>query len=198
MSFGLGFWAAAGAGAPTDYELISTTVVSGTTTNLVTFSSIPQTYKHLQMRFTYQVNTSSSNEYGLTVNPNSGIGNSAFHWLAGNGSSVYSTSRTSTNTANYGLVPYPQPSSIGGTVNPSSSQSQFVAGIVDILDYASSTKNKTFKSFSGLANVASSNNVTLSSMLMNDTAAITQLSMYASNAPNYTVGSRFSLYGIKG
>lgn len=198
MLIPLGFWAASGASVSTGaFEQIASSIISGTT-NTVTFSSIPQTYKHLQLRITYQVNTSTTSEYGLTINPNSGVANSAFHWLAGNGTSVYSTVRSATNTANYGLIPYVQPSSVGGsTINPSTYQSQFVTGIVDILDYASTTKNKTFKSFSGHT-VGGTYNVSLASMLMADTAAITQLSMYASNAPNYTVGSRFSLYGIKG
>jgi hypothetical protein len=201
MSFGLGFWAAAGGGvaAATDYELIQTINITTTGITTIDLSSIPATYKHLQLRLLWQSNTNSSGEYGLAVLPNSdgSTTDNAFHWLCGNGGSVASTARTNTTPGNYGLIPYPQPQSTGQSINPSSYQSQFVAAIVDFVDYASTSKNKTIKTLSGFA-MGGGQNITVGSMLWTDTSAINRLFMYCSNAPQFTVGSRFSLYGIKG
>jgi hypothetical protein len=203
MSFGLGFWAAAGGvAAATDYELIQTVnITTGgvTTISLGALGTIPQTYKHLQMRFTYQVNTGSSSQYQLVIAPNGdgSTSDNAFHWLLGDGSTVRSQAGSNVTATRYGLINYPQTEITGGNITPSSFQSQFVGGIVDFLDYSSTTKNKTIRAFSGHT-IGGTNNVTLASMLYSETTAINAIFMYAANAPAFTVGSRFSLYGIKG
>lgn len=201
MSFGLGFWAAAGAGAVSSaaYELIQTIGISANGITTIDFQSIPQTYKHLQIRFTYQVNTASNNQYQLAILPNSdgSTTDNAFHWLYGNGSSVISLSSTNQTMGGQGLISYPAPNPAGININPSSLQSQFLGGIVDFVDYASTSKNKTIRAFSGFA-MSAANNISLASSVWTDTSAINRIFMYCSNGPQFTIGTRFSLYGIKG
>jgi cytochrome P450 len=72
--------------------------------------------------------------------------------------------------------------------------SAFGAGVVDILDSYSTTKNKTIRAFYGKA--TASNRIALSSGFWNNTAALTQVRFSAIGS--FVTGSRFSLYGIKG
>jgi hypothetical protein len=196
MLIPLGILGAAGA-FDSDYELINTQIISGTGITAVGFENYPMTYKQLQVRIVYQVNTSTTANYGLVLSIGSSVQNHSVHHVFGNGSAVNSRAQSSTYTSGGGLIPYPQPAAFGGTINPSSFQSQFVAGIIDILDYASTTKNKTLRVFSGHT-IGSSSNVTLGSGLVNTTSAMNTFTFYAANGPAFTVGSRFSLYGIRG
>jgi hypothetical protein len=68
--------------------------------------------------------------------------------------------------------------------------------IVDVADYASTTKNKTLRIFSS-HDQNGSGEVWLNSGLFNSTAAITSIQINAQGG-NWTTASQFSLYGIKG
>lgn len=188
MLIPFGVFSAAGSSVPSDYELIATTIV--TSAGTVGFNSIPQTYKHLQLRITSRSNTSTNQSLlGMQFN-NDGAGNYGygFHYLKGNGSSVSSGVIGGTG---YPLAfSYNQP----GT---SISSNIYAAGIIDILDYTNTNKNKTIRSFGGMA-VSSYNEITLSSGLWLSTAAITSLVVLNQSSP-YQIdsGSRLSLYGVK-
>jgi hypothetical protein len=69
------------------------------------------------------------------------------------------------------------------------------AGIIDIHDYASTTKNKTTRMFGGI-DKNGSGEVSLFSGLWRNTSAITSINIYMSSG-NWTTDSTFSLYGIK-
>jgi hypothetical protein len=187
MSFGLGFWAAAGGPSiPTDYELISTNILANSTTATVSFSSLPQTYKHLQLRMTVRTTENTSAGSYLIVRQNSDATTSySYHLLYGNGSGVFSSAITSQN--NGYLERYP---------NAFDSTGMFGASILDYLDYSNTTTNKTSRLFSG--HYGSSNRqIGLFSNLWMKTNAITQIDISAVSG-NFTQGTRFSLYGIKG
>jgi hypothetical protein len=70
------------------------------------------------------------------------------------------------------------------------------SGILDIHDYTSTTKNKTFRSITGRDNNGSGQ-ITLYSGLWLSTSAITSISLNTSGS-NFTTASTFALYGIKG
>lgn len=165
----------AGAGGETNsFELISTTIL-GSTSASVTFSSIPTGYKHLQIRMA--ANSTASGATYWRFNSDSG-NNYSQHLLYGNGSSVASGATTSTNAGYIGYT------TTGANIFP--------ASIIDILDFASTTKNKTVRVLHGDNNA----NIMLNSGAWYSTAAITSVSLFAN--VNYVAGSRFSLYGIKG
>jgi hypothetical protein len=184
MLIPFGVLSAAGAGEPalvSDFELIATAFGTGSS-GVITFSSIPQTYKHLQIRYTAK-NSSSATQMNITMNAiTSGV--YSRHSLLGNGSSVTSTAATS-QTA----IPLVE------SMASSTTASAVAAGVIDLLDYSSTSKNTTLRAFYGMAD--NINRVYLSSGLYNQTTAVSSLTLTAS-ANNFAALSRFSLYGIKG
>ena len=76
--------------------------------------------------------------------------------------------------------------------------SNFGAAIIDILDYASTSKNKTVRVLTGF-DQNGSGNICLASGLWfrSSPAAITSISL-AGNSRNYLQYSQFALYAVKG
>ena len=171
-----------GTGAPpaplSSYESIAT-VSLGSAQSTITFTSIPSTYKHLQLR--YIAKTTSDDVLTFRANGDTGS-NYTIHRLLGNGSSASATATVSYNYGGIGVL--------GGTADC------FAGGVCDILDYASTTKNKTFRILNGREN-NTSGVVELRSTLWASTSAITQLDFYTDNATNFSQYSSFALYGIK-
>lgn len=168
---------------PTAFESIASTTASGGETS-ITFSSIPGTYQHLQVRIIGRrsgTGTTFDQQY-LQFNNDTGA-NYAWHYLSGDGSAVLATG-TSSSTSGTGLI-IPR----GGTT-----ASTFSATIIDIHDYASTSKNKTVKSITGY-DVNGSGQIWLTSSLWINTNAITSIK-FVTDA--LAAGSTFALYGIKG
>lgn len=174
MLIPFGVFSAAGAGVTNSYELISTTIL-GSTASSVTFSSIPAGYKHLQIRMV--ANSTASGATYWRFNSDSG-NNYSQHLLYGSNTSVASGATTSTNAGYIGYT------TTGTNIFPVS--------ILDILDFTNTSKNKTVRILHGDNNA----NIMLNSGAWYSTSAVTSISLFAN--VNYTVGSRFSLYGIKG
>jgi len=173
---------AGGGVADTSFELISTAFGTGSS-GVIDFTSIPATYKHLQIRYTAK-NSSSATQMNITMN---GITSGVYirHSLLGNGSAVSATASSTSQTA-IQLVESMSNSGEANTVN---------AGVIYILDYSSTSKNKTIRALYGMAD--NINRIYLSSGLYNQTTAVSSLTLTAS-ANNFAALSRFSLYGIKG
>jgi hypothetical protein len=182
----LGIFSAAGAGGVGGtYELIETSIVSGSSTTTVTFSNLgtySSTYKHLQIRGVAKP-ASNANTY-LRVNGDTG-NNYAWHELFTYepATSVQSAGSTSQNHIK---AIYADGT---GTAN------SFGAGVIDILDSYSTTKNKSVRILTGTTDDVF---ITLRSGLWNSTASITSLTLTTSDGSNLVAGSRFSLYGIRG
>jgi uncharacterized protein YqkB len=182
------------AASTSSYESIQT-LNPTTGSSSITFNSIPSTYKDLQIRFTFK--DQSTIDYNSTtayiyyrLNSDSGT-NYANHYLIGNGSSASAGGVTSAN----GIRVYGSYMSNGGSFSDMRS-----VGIIDISDYASTTKNKTTRHFSASdangAGTATNRVVALSSGLWLNTNAITSITLYP-----YDIGfqsAEFALYGIKG
>ena len=75
--------------------------------------------------------------------------------------------------------------------------SGFGAIVVDILDYTSTTKNKTVRSIGGLDNNGGGQMYINSSLWYATPAAITQIDI-TPELGNFAQYSQFALYGIKG
>jgi hypothetical protein len=180
--FPLGLLSQGGGAAAGSFELIETQVL-GSNVASVTFSSIPATYKHLQLRYTAQTNSNQSILRGR-FNGDSTSANYSRHYLYGDGSSVGSSASANNGWLDFG------PLEVGTNL--------FTAGIVDVLDYTSTNKNKTIRALAGRAGSAN-RNIALSSGGWFSASAVTSLTVSeAFFGQNLLTGSRFSLYGIQG
>jgi len=174
-----------GAGGGGSFESIATANGTGSS-GTITFSSIPSTYKHLQIRV---MTRSSSTGRNIQVRFNSDTGaNYAQHNLRGNGATAAAAGSASVTEIEAGWI-------------ATSADLTNVMGvsIIDFHDYASTTKNKTLRAISGLNNNNTTTNerIYLYSGLWMNTTAINSISLI-SNSGNWTTASVFSLYGIKG
>jgi hypothetical protein len=167
-----------GGAALTNYESIAT-VTLGSAQSSITFSSIPSTYTHLQIRGTTK---STSGLVSSFVNFNSDTGsNYSQHQLIGDGATA-SASGNGSATAFYANI-------FTNTAN------NYGATVIDILDYANTNKYKTVRTLSGY-DANGSGYVTLRSGLWQSTSAITNI-VFSPSGGNYDQYSSFALYGIK-
>ena len=167
------------------YESIATTTVGGGGSSTITFSSIPATFTHLQLRWIGQDNRGATND-GVKVSLNSNTTNAdyAYHRLWGNGSSAQSFG-TGSSFAGIGFIR-------GDTGN-----SIFGVSILDFLDYANTNKYKTVRVLGG-NDTNGAGEVGIWSMLWMKTDAINSLTLTPENGSTFSQYSHFALYGIKG
>jgi hypothetical protein len=185
MLIPFGVLSAAGAGGEPvfvdAFEHISTATGTGAS-GTIEFTSIPADYKHLQVRYTAK-GTTTSNNMEMRMN-NITSASYARHSLQGSGSTDSSNSSTSQTLMNF-------LSAMAG----STTAGRVASGVIDILDYASTSKNTTLRMLYG--QTGATNVVVLASGLLNNTAAIDRLTFIA-GAGSFTTVTRFSLYGIRG
>jgi hypothetical protein len=172
-------------------SLATITVPSGGLAS-VTFAGIPNTYKHLQIRCLAQTNraTYGIDEMSAVVNADNGS-NYSSHTLLGDGASALVFAYT-TQTKFFS----------GGVTVGTSTGSNFGATIIDVLDYASTSKNKTARVISGtdmngtIAGFGGRVGLT-SGLWMNSTTAISSIQLAPAIGSLFTVNSQFSLYGVR-
>jgi hypothetical protein len=168
------------------FESIATATWTGGTYAPIVFTSIPQTFKHLQVRYICRdVGSSGFGNGGIAFNSSSGV-NSASHILKGDGSSATAAADSGNSYFMYGLL---------GAMN-STGAGTFATGIIDILDYTNTSKNKTIRAFSGGDNNGSGT-VQLTSGLTASTTAISSITFYTPSN-GWANNTQFALYGIKG
>ena len=185
MSPILGIWASQNYPRITNsYESIATVTVGAGGASSADFTSIPQTYKHLQLRW-----ISNSNDANVRVNFNSdsSTSNYAFHLLRGSGS--VATSAAYPSSSGNSTIFVNSGSYSGGS-------NIFGVGVVDILDYTNTNKYKVSRGLGGYeSNNSSDSYITFQSSLWMNTSAITSISLISGTINQY---SKFALYGIKG
>lgn len=166
-----------------DFQSISTVTVGATANLTVTFSSIPTTYKHLQIR---AIALSGSDGVPVLLRFNSDSGaNYSQHYLAGQGAIIASGAGTSTSAVTLTGI-------YARGLNPSYAW----AYVIDILDYGDTNKYTTVRALHG-ADYNGSGEINLTSGNWQNTSAVSTitLSMASSGFNQY---SSFALYGIKG
>jgi hypothetical protein len=168
------------------YEWIATVNGDGSTASLV-FSSIPQTYKHLQIRGVANSAYSSVDNGALGVQFNGDTGtNYSRQGFTGGNSTI----------GNYLLLGTPFAQS-GEGVFLQPSQPYMGVNVMDVTDYTSSSKQKTVRGLSGIVFNTSGGTVMYAAGYWTGTSPVTSLTMFQQNA-NFATGTTFSLYGIKG
>ena len=170
-----------GGGVATDYESIATVTVGGGGAANATFTSIPSTYTHLQIRVLCGTGGSASQDLRIRYNSDSGT-NYTQHNLIGSGAAASADGYTAQTYAN------------AGKQGAALSTSPAVA-VIDILDYANTSKYKTMRSLNGY-DANGSGFIILSSSLWLNTAAISTIEL-TPNSSTFSQYSSFALYGIK-
>lgn len=178
----IGIIASSGAGgaAGGDYESIATVNVGLLGSASVTFSSIPSTYQHLEVRFIAKA--ALSTRLRLQINTDTAT-NYSTHLLIGDGSGV-----AAIGAANQDKIAIS--AAVSGTANV------FAGGVVSVLDYKDTNKFKTVRTLSGIDNNGSGE-VALNSGSWRSTSAVTSLRFFFDSG-NLDQYSSFALYGIKG
>jgi hypothetical protein len=174
------------------YDALATVTLSEATST-VTFTGIPSGYKHLQIRAIGRTNRTnySVEQVRMRLNSDSGS-NYATHQLGGDGATPYSFTPGTSST--FMLV-----GQIGTSIAGTNTSGAFVT---DILDYASTDKNRTIRTLAGVDPSATISGtvygaVTFSSgVWMNSTTPISSITLSTELSGNFTSGS-FALYGVK-
>jgi hypothetical protein len=177
---------------PGTFDSIQTVTVGSGGAASISFSAIPSTYKHLQIRCLSR-NTSSSVRVNMRVGNGSIDTGTNYKWhsLGGDGSASFGYSPG-------GSLDYIQAVS---SVQGSEIANAFGVAVIDILDYANTSKNKTFRILTGseVNSYASGNYfVGINSAAWFSTSVINTITMYPNGAGNLAEFSQFALYGIQG
>jgi hypothetical protein len=151
----------------------------GSATSSVTFSNIPSTYKHLQLRMS--CSTSTGSDIWMRLNGDTNNANYASHILWGNGASPFASA--------FGTA-------LGSYLGYSGSTTSFVGATTDILDYGSTSKNKTVRTLSGSDANGSGQIYLASGLWMNSSTATSSLFISPASG-TFNQYSQFALYGIK-
>lgn len=186
-----GYGAFFGAAAGPAFESIASATGTGSS-GTISFTSIPGTYQHLQIRGIMRSTAAGVGLDIVTIRFNSDTTNSnySYHALKGNGSTA--GAEGGANSPIYWTNCLPYDGVLSNTM-----------GVVcfDIQDYASTTKNKTTRAIVGMennnANAGITPEIDLDSGLWRNTNAITRIDIVAGGG-SFTTTTQFALYGIKG
>jgi hypothetical protein len=156
----------------------------------ITFSTISSTYKHLQIRGLVRNNAGN---VGLAFirtkfNADGTSGNYYGHYLFGDSANA---SAGATSGSSTGAI-------AGFVANNNNPSSTFSTAIIDILDYANTSKNKTIRSFGGADYNDANGGISLVSGLWMSTSAITSIEISSDSGTLFVQNSSFALYGIRG
>ena len=188
MSPILGIWASQNYPRITSsYESIATVTVGSGGSSSISFTSIPSTFTHLQIRgitrgarsnintnvyFGFNNDTTTSNYYG--------------HGLYGTGSAAGAIGKIGSAT-----------NALIASVANTATANVFSGFVIDILDYASTSKNKTTRSLNGYDTNGDGQIWMQSGLWMNSSTAISSIQI-TDPLGVFLQYSSFALYGIKG
>jgi hypothetical protein len=160
------------------YSIATVTPTSGST---VSFTSIPGTYKSLQIRYSFLGVTGGGNllsRFNLDTSAHYST-----HRLWGDGSSARASGNANTNYC------------YAGDASFGSAAAYPCTGIINILDYAAGTKYATTSFISGIDQTGSGA-INLGSGSWRNTTAITSITLTLNGDTFPSAGSTFALYGI--
>ena len=161
------------------YESIATVTVGSGGASDVTFSSIPSTYTHLQIRALHK-NSGAGYGFDVQLNGDTTSGRYTIHSILGDSSSMSTASNGSTSFGRF-----------------YSTSTQWGTAIIDILDYTNTNKKRTVRGVCGYDSNGSGV-LSLSSFLYTQTTAVSSIKCFPAGGNTWSQYSKFALYGIKG
>jgi hypothetical protein len=170
-------------GLATSFESIATKTAAGGESNL-SFTSIPSTYAHLQLRMS-NIKFTADQDIKVTFNS---VGGTSYveHQLYGSGSG----SASAWASGAQGYIDF-----LYTLVNDADTNTIPSAAIMDILDYADTNKYKTTRILWG-GDYNGKGKICLQSGLFMSSNAISTITVQPFST-NFTAGCTFALYGVK-
>jgi len=162
------------------FDSISTTTL-GSPQSILEINSIPGTYKHLQIRGILRA---------TAIN-----GGTPRFWFNGDRSESYSMHSIFGNGSTMGADQVSGADSIYAGYG-SQNTTQFGAYVINIFDYANTSKSKTVQFIHGFDS-NSSGWLTFSTGMWTSTNTITSFAITPQQAANFDTGSTMAIYGIK-
>jgi hypothetical protein len=175
----------------TSYESIATVTVGSGGSATIDFTSIPSTFKHLQLRGIVRCDNTTNTNLQWRLNSDNSNANYNIHILRGTGSAVVSEAVTSGSANSFIVANEP-------VAKSSDTSGIFGTVIIDLLDYSNTNKYKTTRALAGRDVNGTGGAVTLTSSLWQSTSAVSSISLSVVNSLNFVQYSSFALYGIKG
>lgn len=168
------------------FDALATVTLTSTAAS-VTFSGIPSTYTHLQVRaLSHRTGGTADDNTNMQFNADSGS-NYAWHQLYGDGSSAAAGSATSTTLIR--------------AIPDLTSSTGFGVGIIDVLDYANTSKLKTVRIFAGYDNNGGGYAILRSGLWFKAGTGVTSDAInsitFTPNSGSFTANTSFSLYGVR-
>jgi len=159
-----------------------------TSANSVTFSSIPGTYKDLQIYISARgsdTGTTFGDILRIRLNGNSSSSYSWNYFYSGNGAVDDSYNFNDTEIDWHYAIP------TNGTTS-----GVFSTTDIYLTNYASTTRKKVLNGSSAFANTTGIYCIYSADGMWNNTSAVTSITFYQGSSGNFQAGSTFSLFGI--
>jgi len=180
------FGTGAAAGGAGDFESIATVTVGAGGSSSISFSSIPSSYKHLQIRCLARTDRAAVTDFAKVQFNSDTATNYSIHGLEGDGAT--STAYGVANQDNVNIYRF---------AGANATSSVFGVSVVDILEYANTNIYKTVRNLGGADNNGSGV-LGLTSGSWRSTSAITSIQIKPGIGTNFLQYSHFALYGIGG
>jgi hypothetical protein len=166
------------------YDALATYTVPSGGVSSIEFAGLPTggQYSHLQLRYIAMFTDLA--EFEIAFNSDTTAGNYTRHYVGGEGANAFAGGSTGSNTR-----------SILYTRNTSSTIPS--ASVLNILDYNSINKNKTYRALNGQDYNGSGVIALHSGLWMNSSNAINSIKLQP-GAGSIREHSQFALYGIRG
>jgi hypothetical protein len=182
-----GLFSAGVAASTNAYESIATLSGNGSGTT-ISFTSIPSTFKHLQLRGIIRESSGTGVDdtfFGLQFNGDTAT-NYSTHNLLGDGASASANAGATQSRILLGFAT--QNAALTNTMG---------AFVLDILDYQNTNKYKTSRSLGG-DDLNGKGLISFVSGSWQSTSAINRIDIYSLTSRSISTASTIALYGIKG
>ena len=170
------------------YDFIASGTGGGTS---ITFSSIPQTYTHLEVRYSLRNGSNGANGTSIVKMILNGVNTSnnySRQLLYGSQSTVAQNGLTNYEYADAGVY-----------FGSAAETNAYTTGVINISDYTSTTRLKSWNSRSAGVQTVQESQVWISSgSFYGSTAAITSIALATGDSSTWNSNSFAALYGIKG
>jgi hypothetical protein len=171
------------------FESIQTVTVGSGGSASIDFNSIPQTYKHLQIRGISRDGRSSATANTMKIQFNGDTGSNYHYSLVGS---------DGTSTASYGTATSLSAGIAGDSTSPPTATSMMGMSIININDYTGSNY-KVLLSIGGYVHDSTGNGeMPIWGSAWRNTNAISSIKLFPNASVSFTQYSQFALYGIKG